>query len=78
MDSLADKFRSFGWNAIEVDGHDCDSLCEAFNSTSDKPLAVICNTIKGKGVSFIEGEYKWHNAALSDAQYDQAMEEQEK
>ena len=77
MGSLSEKFKSFGWDAVEVDGHDCDALSKALRQAKDKPLAVICNTVKGKGVSFIENEYKWHNASLNDAQYSQAMAEQE-
>ena len=76
MGCLSDKFRSFGWDSEEVDGHDCAALSKIFHQTHDKPFAVVCNTIKGKGVSFIENEYKWHNASLSESQFLLAMEEQ--
>ena len=77
MGSLADKFRSFGWDCVEIDGHNCEEISEMLHVNHDKPYAIVCNTIKGKGVSFIENEYKWHNAKLSDIQFAQAIEEQE-
>ena len=77
MDSLADKFRAFGWDSVEVDGHDCGALSEALRQSGNMPRAVICNTVKGKGVSFAENNYRWHNASLNEAQYQQAMAEQE-
>lgn len=77
MDNLADKFLSFGWNTAETDGHDCEALSKAMHQRGDKPLAIICDTIKGKGVSFAENNYRWHNASLSEEQYQQAMREQE-
>ena len=77
MGNLSRKFAVFGWDSIEVDGHNCDELNRAFHTVHSNPLAVICNTIKGKGVSFIENQYKWHNASLNESQFAQAMEEQE-
>ncbi len=77
MDSLKDKYGSFGWETVEADGHNCEALSKALRLHSDKPLAVICNTVKGKGVSFAENNYRWHNSSLSEAQYQQAMAEQE-
>lgn len=77
MGSLKDKFTAFGWDAIDVDGHNCEALRNAFALSHKNPLAVICNTVKGKGVSFIENNYKWHNASLNESQFNQAIEEQE-
>lgn len=77
MESLVEKFSAFGWETVEVNGHDCDMLMEVLHRKSNKPLAVICNTIKGKGVSFAENDYRWHNASLSDKLFEQAMDEQE-
>ena len=77
MDCLAARFRAFGWDAAEIDGHDCSAIAAELNRKTEKPHAVICNTVKGKGVSFIENNYKWHNASLSEAQYQQALKEQE-
>ncbi len=60
-----EKFRAFGWNAILCDGHDFEDLERAMNEAecSDKPVAIICNTVKGKGVSFMENNYSWHGKA---------------
>lgn len=77
MQNMTDKWRSFGWETVEVDGHDVEELYNALSIKSDKPICVIANTIKGKGVSFIEGQAEWHNGALSDEQYETAMKEQE-
>lgn len=60
---IAEKWASFRWNVIEVDGHDIDALLEAFGSaarTRNAPTVVIANTVKGKGVSFMEGVCDWH------------------
>lgn len=75
--SLSQKFSAFGWDSVDVDGHNCNALADALRKRTGRPLAVVCNTVKGKGVSFIENEYRWHNAPLSEAQYMQAMKEQE-
>lgn len=63
LDPLADKWKAFGWNAIEVDGHDYGALMDAFkqfDQTTDKPTAIIAHTVKGKGVSFMEDDNNWH------------------
>jgi transketolase len=60
---LAEKWRAFGWNAVEVDGHDIDALVKllvAEPEENGKPLAIIAHTIKGKGVSFMEDDNNWH------------------
>jgi transketolase len=60
---LADKWRAFGWNACEVDGHDIDALVRLLTSVPDssgKPVAIIAHTVKGKGVSFMEDDNNWH------------------
>lgn len=64
LEPLADKWRSFGWEVIEVDGHNLDRLQGVFNSIplkKGKPALVIANTIKGKGVSFMENNPDWHH-----------------
>ena len=66
LSPLADKWRSFGWHAIEVDGHDIPALQAAFKeaaATTGKPTALIAHTIKGKGVSFMENNPKYHGTA---------------
>lgn len=74
---LGKKFEAFGFDVIEVDGHNCDALSLALKKTSDKPVCVIANTVKGKGVSFIEGMKEWHHHTLSLEQYEQARKEVE-
>ena len=62
LEPFADKWRSFGWELREVDGHDHAALLAAFGpSTTGRPVAVIANTTKGKGVSFIEDRVEWHH-----------------
>ncbi len=72
---LDGKFRSFGWDVEVVDGHDFNSLIPALSKISDRPRAVIAKTVKGKGVSFMEGLGVWHGKVPSDEQYVQAMKE---
>lgn len=66
-DSLAQKFRAFGWNALDVDGHNLHALADAFDtarSTKILPTAIIARTIKGKGVTFMEKDFSWHGRAV--------------
>ena len=75
---LLEKAQAFGANAIECDGNDFDSLKNAFKiarETKGVPTVIIANTIKGKGVSFMENNYAWHGAAPNDEQYTQAMQD---
>ncbi len=63
LDPLADKWKAFGWDTVEVDGHDIYQLQKAFSnfpSKTGKPMAIIAHTIKGKGVSFMEDDNNWH------------------
>ena len=63
LDPLAEKWRAFGWNACEVDGHDMSALTETirqFPASNHKPTAIIAHTVKGKGVSFMEDDNNWH------------------
>ena len=70
------KMEAFGWESVTVDGHDIHQLVEALShKPKAKPYAVIANTIKGKGVSFIENNKSWHQAVLNETQYRQAVEE---
>lgn len=74
--SLSEKFRSFGFHAIDVDGHNVNELVAAFAvETHNCPKAVIAHTIKGKGVSFMENKREWHHSVLNKIQYDQAVAE---
>ena len=77
-DPLEEKFSAFGWSVAHVDGHDFTAMEEVFGSTPlqrDKPNLIIAHTIKGKGVSFMEGERKWHHGVPDDELYEQAMRE---
>jgi transketolase len=77
LEPLADKWRAFGWEAVEVDGHDHAALYDLFVTRpgSAKPLCVIANTIKGKGVSFIEDRVEWHHKTPSPEQVETALRE---
>lgn len=75
---IDEKFRSFGFEVINVDGHNISELISAFEQakkTKGKPTAIIANTIKGKGVSFMENQAGWHGKAPNEEQYKQAMKE---
>ncbi|MEI7669762.1 MAG: transketolase, partial [Pseudomonadota bacterium] len=64
MEPMADKWRAFNFEVIEVDGHDVNALKNAFSKlplNQEKPTAIICHTVKGKGFSFTENEPKWHH-----------------
>ncbi|MEG2341174.1 MAG: transketolase [Odoribacter sp.] len=76
-DSLADKFRSFGFETYEIDGHDCEVLLSVLTRKNGKPVCIVANTVKGKGVSFMEGVREWHHGVLSQIQYEQAAKEVE-
>ncbi len=77
VDPLDKKLEAFGWSTITVDGHNLEELESAFLKAkeADLPTAIICNTIKGKGVSFMENNHAWHGKAPNDEQYKLAMEE---
>ena len=76
LEPLGDKWSSFGWEVRDVDGHDHAELLDAFTpSATGKPVAVIANTTKGKGVSFIENRVEWHHKVPDAEQVQAAMEE---
>jgi transketolase len=60
LESIKDKFISFGFDALEIDGHNFDDLRKSLTYTSEKPVAIIAKTIKGKGVSYMEDKYEYH------------------
>ena len=75
---IPEKFAAFGWNVIEIDGHDFVAIERAVGAAKEckgKPTAIICHTTKGKGVSFMENEAKWHGSAPNKEQYEQAIAE---
>lgn len=76
LEPLADKFRAFGWDAIDVDGHDVGALREVLGAPgADKPRAVIAKTYKGRGVSFMEDLVDWHHKVPNAEQLEIALKE---
>jgi transketolase len=77
LEPIADKWRSFGWNVIEVDGHNLDHLQKAFtvNPKESKPLVVIAKTVKGKGVAAFENDPIWHVKPVTKEFYEAGMKE---
>ena len=77
---LLKKWSSFGWDTVELNGHNLEELYNYFSKekTSKKPKAIIANTIKGKGFSFSENNNEWHHAVLTKSLYDKAIEELKK
>ena len=75
---VPEKWRAFGWHVIECDGHDFDSLipaCEEAKTTKGRPTCIVAHTIKGKGVSFMEGDYNWHAKVPSPEELAKALAE---
>ena len=79
LEPVVDKWKAFGWNVKRVNGHDIQELIEAFDTieANAKPTIIIADTIKGKGVSFMEGVHEWHHHKMTPAQYEQAIAELE-
>ena len=75
LGDFADKWKSFGFHVSEVDGNDVTSLLPELTKNYDSPSCIIANTIKGKGISFMEGKKEWHHKMLSQNDYNLAMEE---
>jgi transketolase len=77
LEPLEDKWRSFGWSVKTVDGHNVSELFETLSSVpfeKGKPTCIIAKTVKGKGVSYMEGKYNFHHANLSDQDYQSCVE----
>ncbi|MCC7204267.1 MAG: transketolase [Phycisphaeraceae bacterium] len=78
LEPLADKFRAFGWNVVEADGHDPRKLTEVMRGVPDssgKPLAIIAKTVKGRGVSFMQDDNNWHYRIPTEAEVATAQKE---
>ncbi|MCD6110184.1 MAG: transketolase [Thermoplasmata archaeon] len=78
IDPIGSKFEAFGWNTIQINGHDFRQILIAFREAEkvkDKPTVIISNTIKGKGVSFMEGVVKYHGKPLTREELKMALEE---
>ena len=75
--NLAEKWTAFGWNTIEIDGHDFKQILDALDQAKackGKPTAIVAHTIKGKGFPFAEGKAAYHNAAMNEEEYQKALE----
>lgn len=80
LDNLDEKIKAFNWDVIEIDGHDIQAIYEAIEKAkqNDKPIAIIANTVKGKGVSFMENNAGWHGKAPNKEDFERAYAECEK
>ena len=78
MDPIDEKWRSFGWAVLSVDGHDVRALYDAYKAAAahkGQPTVILAHTIKGKGISFMENQAKWHGTAPNDDEFEAAMAE---
>lgn len=78
IEPLAEKWKAFGWNVLEVDGHDIEDIVKSlkrFNHTHFRPTVIIAHTVKGKGVSFMADQAGWHGKAPSPEQAEHALNE---
>jgi transketolase len=77
LDPLGEKYLAFGWHVQEVDGHDYDELTRALLKAKKikKPAVVIANTVRGRGVSFMENSEHWHAGAMSEEEYGKAKKD---
>lgn len=78
LDPLPEKWRTFNWNVIEIDGHNIDDVLDAYNKaaeTKGKPTVIIANTVKGKGVSFMENKAEWHGKSPNKQELETALAE---
>ena len=76
LEPLGDRWQAFGWETIEIDGHDYGSLHKALNTRQvDKPTAIVAQTVKGKGVSIFENDNAWHHSVLNSSNYEIASSE---
>ena len=80
VEPIGDKWRSFGWHVLEVDGHDLEAIAGALDEAREirgKPVMIVAHTVKGKGVCFMEGQADWHGSAPSPQERDEALKELE-
>lgn len=78
LGNIVEKFKAFGFECFEVDGHDIAAITEALKApVSGKPKFICCNTVKGKGVSFMENQVGWHGRPLNEEEFNAAMKELE-
>mgnify|MGYP002511301256 CR=1 FL=1 len=78
LGNIMKKFDAFGFECFEVDGHDMDAIVSALKApVSGRPKFICCNTVKGKGVSFMEDQFGWHGSPMNKEQFEKALSEQE-
>lgn len=78
LEPLSDKIKAFNWELMEINGHDMEEIIRTIEKAKEikgKPVFIIANTIKGKGVSFMENNPKWHSGGLKDEEYKKGIEE---
>jgi len=75
---LNEKWKSFNWDVIEINGHNFNEIFNSITKSSSKPKIIIANTVKGKGFSFSENNNDWHHKILTKNQYEEAMKELDK
>lgn len=77
VEPVEEKWRSFGWHAVRIDGHSIEEICRALDDADHrgKPCVIIAETVKGKGITALEGSFRGHNCALTREEYEKAYEE---
>ena len=82
LENIAEKYKVFGWNVIEINGNEISEIKSAFDNLpsaeSEKPTCIVCNTVKGKGVDFMENQPRWHAGKITVEQYEDAVNKLEK
>ena len=76
--NVRERFEAFNWHTQEIDGHDIDAVKQAIDEAkkvTNKPSVIVCNCVKGKGLSFMEDDNAWHKGVPSDEQYQMALKE---
>lgn len=77
LGDVAEKYKAFGWNVFELDGNDIEQIKKAFDdlppADSEKPTVLICHTVKGKGIPFMENQVRWHAGKITQEQYDETI-----
>ena len=74
IDDIMSKFISFGWDCIEIDGHNHEEILNSFNRKSDKPIFILANTIKGNGIKMMENNPEWHHKSPTEEEYNKIIE----
>jgi transketolase len=78
MEPFGEKWKAFNWAVLEIDGHSISQILDALDEAcdiNDRPTVIIAHTVKGRGVSFMEGKAAWHGRGLTDAEYSAALKE---